>query len=933
MDKPIVGREPELAHLATFLDAVPQGPAALLVEGEAGIGKTTLWNAGLSAAEERSYRLLSCRPAHSEAKLSFAALGDLLDGIDLDTLSTLPDPQRRALEVALLTAEPHGRPPDQRAVSVGVAAVLRLLAGAGPLVVAVDDVQWLDGPSARVLEFGIRRLTEEPVGILVSFRAEQGAVPLGLDRALPEGRLHRLPVGPLNLGALQHLIRTRLNASLSRRVLLRIHKATGGNPLFALETARALLQQGAGLEPGHALPIPDNLRDLVQLRLARVPARARKALLAISALARPTVDLVRQSTDSPDLVTRSLESAVRTGIIVIEGKRIAFTHPMLGSVVYSSASDDSRRRIHRRLAHLVAEPEERARHLALGSDRPNVETARTLEEAARMARSRGAPDAAAELFELAGKLTPAPQARTTWGRYVDAACCYYEVGDTARARRLLDEVVAGSPSGPDQARALLRLATVMHDCDGPLRSVPMLEKALSQAGEDLVLRMELEAELAHELEAMGVLPGARLHARVAVELARRLDDPAALASALTNEIDLATSVGITPEILERASSLAESAAKSAAESGQLTTLPKYTFAVLLMVVGELDRARSLFLEEDRWVIERGVDYLREYVLWALARLECRAGNFERAARYAEESYRASFRVEGTMSDLLSCRAEAAAALGEVEFARAVAEEGLADAERLGVPFSAMRNRAVLGFLELSLGNLARAHDYLTPAVTAMQDIGLGEPAYIQFLPDAIEALIGLGKLDEAEALLVPFEERGAALDRAWALSTAARCRGMLQAARGDLPAATRTLERALEEHDQVSQPLDLGRTLLVTGTVQRRARKWGVARTALQRALDIFEGLGIPLWAEKARAELRRIGGRPATVWGLTPTEEKVADLVSMGMTNREVADALFMSVNTVGANLSRIYHKLGVRSRTELASKLAARRSSAAEA
>ena len=933
MDTPVIGRESELAYLATFLDEVSCGPLGLLVEGEAGIGKTTLWRRGVAGAMDRSYRVLSCRPVQAEAKLSFAALGDLFGEIGPDVLSGLADPQRRALEIALLRAEPGGCPPDQRAVSVAAVAVLRHLAQAGPLVVAVDDVQWLDGPSSRVLEFAIRRLHDVPVAMLVSFRTAAKVVPLGLDGALPEGNLYRLPVGPLKLGALQHLIRTRTGASLSRPVLLRIHAATGGNPFFALEVARMLQQKGAGYEPGQALPVPDDVRQLVRLRLAELPLRARRELLAVAALARPTVALVEEITGAPERVTGDLERAARAGIIGLEAGRIVFTHPLLGSAIYADAPDGVRRSLHRRLAQLAAEPEERARHLALGADGPDSGVAGALEEAAHLARSRGAPDAAAELFELAAKLTPAAAARNRWRRNVDAACCYYEVGDIVQARGLLHDVVKVASSGADQARALLRLATVMHECEGPPRSVPLLRQALPQAGDDVVLRMELEGEFAHELGEMGDLSGARSHARAAVELAGRLGDRAALASARAAEIiQDATVEGITPAILERARSLAEPGAGSPADNGQLTSLdgPRHTFALLLMVVGDLDRARRMFLEQDRRAVERGADYLREYMLWCLARVEYRAGKFERAARYAKQSHTASFHQEAMRQDFLYSAAEAAAAMGDVEFARATAREGLAVAEGLGAPFAAMRNRSVLGFVELSVGNLAAAHHHLAPAVTAMHETGLGEPAYIPFLPDEIEALIGLGELSEAEALLAAFEQRGKVLDRAWALATAARCRGMLQAAQGDLPAAVRSVQRALTEHQRVPQPFDLGRTLLVLGTIQRRGRKWGAARASLRSALEVFEDLGAPLWAEKARAELRRIGGRPAKSAGLTATEEKVAELVASGLTNREVAGALFMSVNTVGANLSRIYHKLGVRSRTELGAKLAPGRSAA---
>jgi tetratricopeptide (TPR) repeat protein len=229
----------------------------------------------------------------------------------------------------------------------------------------------------------------------------------------------------------------------------------------------------------------------------------------------------------------------------------------------------------------------------------------------------------------------------------------------------------------------------------------------------------------------------------------------------------------------------------------------------------------------------------------------------------------------------------------------------------------MRNRSVLGFVELSVGNLAAAHHYLAPAVTAMQETGLGEPAYIPFLPDEIEALIGLGELSEAEALLAAFEQRGEMLDRAWALATAARCRGMLQAARGDLPTAVRSVQRALTEHQRVPQPFDLGRTFLVLGIIQRRSRKWGAARASLRSALEVFEDLGAPLWAEKARAELRRIGAARPGARGLPPPREKVAEPVASGLTTGE-SPAPFHERQHRGANLSRI-SQAGRRSRTEL--------------
>jgi DNA-binding CsgD family transcriptional regulator len=261
-------------------------------------------------------------------------------------------------------------------------------------------------------------------------------------------------------------------------------------------------------------------------------------------------------------------------------------------------------------------------------------------------------------------------------------------------------------------------------------------------------------------------------------------------------------------------------------------------------------------------------------------------------------------------------------LGRADSARLEASEGMRVAEAAGEILLLIPNLSVLGFLELSLGRPTEAEAHLSRAVELERAMGVREPAYFRVVPDEVEALVALGRLDEAEALLVPFEESGRNLDRAWAMATGARCRALVLAARGDLPGASAAADEALREHDRLPLPFELGRTLLVRGVVERRAKRKREARDTLTKALEIFDGLGAALWAEKTRAELARIGGRAPSSMALTPTEEKVAALVASGSTNREAAEALFVSVHTVEANLKRIYRKLGVRSRTELASR-----------
>ena len=403
----VIGREPELAALRTFVEAVPSGPRVLVLEGEAGIGKTTLWTAGVTLAHERGYRVLTCRPAESEARLSYAALADLLEGAVEDAADDLPEPQRRALEVALLRAEPGDAPADHRTVAAATLAMLRSLSRDRPVLLGVDDEQWLDASSAAALGFAVRRLSEEPVGIFGASRVGEGAVdPIGLARTMPDDRLERIRVEPLSIEAVGALIDHRIGLHLSTHTLRRIHETSDGNPFFALELARAVQQAGGELGPGEIFQAPEDLRELLRVRLAELPPSVHGILLAASAMAHPTVSLAETATARPKDVTAALDRAARAGVIQVTGEEIHFAHPLFASAVYSDASDRERREVHLRLADVVSDPEERARHLALSAREPDADVAAALEKAARHAEERGAPAAAAELCELSLELTP-----------------------------------------------------------------------------------------------------------------------------------------------------------------------------------------------------------------------------------------------------------------------------------------------------------------------------------------------------------------------------------------------------------------------------------------------------------------------------------------------------------------------------------------------
>jgi DNA-binding CsgD family transcriptional regulator len=813
-------------------------------------------------------------------------------------------------------------------VSLASLGVLRALAASAPLIIAIDDVQWLDTPSARVLAFVVRRLEDAPVRILVALRAGSGGDPLGLGRTGPAPSLHRMSLGPLPEEAMTHLLRARTGEDLNRTILLRLHRISEGNPLFALEIARALSGQGVRPAPGEPLPVPEDLQELLGARLAALPASAADGLLVVAAAARPTEDLVAAAAARRERASAGIERAEKAGILQRAGGRVGFTHPLLGSTVYAAATQQARRSVHRRLADLVVDPEEQARHLALATSGPHLKVARALAEAGRHAWARGAPDAAADLLELARKLTPPEDGTGLLRRSVEAAGYHFDAGDAIRATALLDEAIATTRPGRDRARILLHLASISW-LDLP-RVQGLSEQALQEAGDDAAVRTTSLEHLAWVGIYRGDLDFARERASASRRWARRIAHPAIRAESLSTFAMVEFLMGRPARDLMAEAVQLEDLAMREGPGSQTTvfTASRTCHGLQLLWAGELDAAREVLHQELAEYERLGRYVVRGELLTYLAEVECRAGNWDVAAGHAQEAY--DIDVESGwllgVGHMLFPKALVAALSGDVDTARSDAEEGLRQSLRNEDTLDASCNRAVLGFLELSLSNPSAALERLEPVLAFLEEMGSPEPGVIPCVPDAIEALVSLGRLDEAEALLERLERQGRTLDRPWATATAGRGRGLLSAARGDLPAARWALEQALVEHRRVPQPFELARTLLVKGEVERRAKQKRAARSALEQALGIFQDLGAPLWARRARDDLARVGGAvPPSSSELTPTEQRIAQLVGEGRKNREVAEALFISVKTVEANLSRIFHKLGVRSRTELSRRIAA--------
>ena len=427
MPSEIVGRERELASVQAFVGRPPDGAAGLVLDGEAGIGKSTLWLEGVAAARERGLVVLSSRPAEAERGLEHVGLGDLFEEVLADVAPLLSMPRRRALEVALLHEEAADEPVDHRALGVAVRDVLHVLGDRGPVLLAIDDVQWLDAPSASALAFALRRLAASPVLLLLARRLADGIEPSAVERALGAERVELLTVGPLSVGALHRLLHDRLGRTFARQTLLRIHERSGGNPFFAQELAGALDVDVDPLEP---LAIPATLNELVRARLAGLSATTRDALALAAALGTPSMALLEQAGVAAD----ALAPAVAAHVIERENGRIRFTHPLLASVLYGDLGAQ-RQQIHARLAEIVDDPLLRAAHLALSCDAPDAAIAAALDDAVALAAERGALATAAELAEQAMRLTPSNAREERHRRALAAARAHRAAGEWTRARR------------------------------------------------------------------------------------------------------------------------------------------------------------------------------------------------------------------------------------------------------------------------------------------------------------------------------------------------------------------------------------------------------------------------------------------------------------------------------------------------------------------
>jgi DNA-binding CsgD family transcriptional regulator len=902
-----VGRERERARIDRLLqDARAGRSGALLLHGEAGIGKTALmrWAVG----QATGMRVLRARGIETESDIPFAGLAELVTPL-LDRLDDVPEVQARALRgaLALGPATPH----DRFTVPAGLLSLLAVAAEEQPVLVSIDDAQWLDEPSLEAFLFAGRRVGAEGVAMLGSLRA--GTAVAGME--VPW--LERLEVSPLAEDEAHELLRDeRLAPSVAGRLV----STAAGNPLALLEIPRLLSDgQRAGREPlEEPLRPGTGVERAFRRALDALGDDARRALLVAGTAHTGRLEVIEAALRESGLEVADLAAAEEARLITVDEGDVEFRHPLLRSTAYHAASAAERRAAHAALAAAASEGSpERAWHLAAGAVAPDEEIAAALEAAALDARGRGAHATAARDFGRAAQLTPE---------------------DEPRARRLLEAATDATRSGEaDRAFALLgeaaRLATdplLAADVQRMTGHVEMRRGSPLVANELLVAEAErvrsrdprraagmfLEASVSHMITG-------DMHALVAT---------AERARALATSADPAVELLATTVIAEAYLALGD------VEQGEplLSACEPYLLEgdplAIVEVVGMAAHA-SLWTEKfDRAerILDRLVAAARDasavsaliYPLAVRSHLSFRLGRWAAARAEAAESVELA-QDTGQLPLLahsLAALAHIEAAGGQEEDCRRHVTEGLALVTRLQGEATGAYLTAALGLLELGLGRIPEAIHALEETQRTADRLGM-QPSLVMCTPDLVEAYARAGRRDEAVALVDVFEAHGRRTGARWPQAAVARLRALL--APDEHMRAQ--FEAALALHEGLPMPFERARTLLCFGERLRRARQRADAREPLKEALETFERLGARGWAERTRTELRATGEQQArrtetAAEQLTPHELQIAVLVAQGMTNREAASALFLSPKTIEYHLGQIYRKLDVRGRAQLA-------------
>ena len=904
---PLVGREREVEAVTSLIDSARDRGGTLTIRGEAGIGKTALLREARRHAEEQGALVLSTTGIEAEASLPFAGLHQLLRPV-LAGVDGLPPPQRDALRVAFGTSA--GSPPDRFLLGLATLTLLAEAAERQPVLVLVDDAQWVDRSTSEVLAFVERRVEADPIVVLSAVRDEDR-------RALVEAAPDVLRLAPLSSDDAAACL-DRLAPGLPSAVRDRVLREAAGNPLALTELPAALDGAGRGRGLPSRLPLTTRLERAFAARLAALPDVTRTALLTAAADERGVVREVLAATGAlagRPVSLDALAPAVDLGLVEVADAAVRFVHPLVRSAVYQAAGLRERRAAHAALADAIDEDSDRSVwHRAASADGPTVDVATALEEAARRAQRRGAAAVAAEAVERAARLHPAsPES----GRLLlEAALLRYDLGQHEETSRLLREAERhdlrpddeawlqwyregfedASWSGADRAQRFVEIADRLREAGAPDRALAALQAVALRcfwANADPET-CALFVEAAERIPALPTTP--------------RLLNVLAL-------VGTETRGALVLDRLARVTPGAERDPEASLMLGDAAA-----------AVGDVERAtRFLEVAVDGLRAEGRLGLLST-ALVSQAWTAVHVGNWDLGRRAAAEAARLAPEVGQPLYAIVADLAAAtlAAYRGEADAADVLAARG----EAVLLPIGA---NPMLALVELPRGVAALADGRPGDAVAHLRRVF--DPADPAFHPasrpwalvDLVEAAVRAGRPADVEAVVADLE------------ALAERTRSPL------LLAGLRVARPLLAPDDQAEAlylagfgalkawPFQRARLRLAYGEWLRRHRRAADSRAPLRDARDTFDALGAGPWGDRARLELRAAGEAsrtraPEAADVLTPQELQIAQMAAEGRTNKEIGQQLYLSHRTVGSHLYRIFPKLGITARSQLRDALGGR-------
>jgi DNA-binding CsgD family transcriptional regulator len=904
---PLLGRDAEVELVTALLDGIDASGGTLVFRGEPGIGKSRLLAEAARLARDREITVLRTNGVQAEAQLAFAGLHQLVRPIR-DRAANLPSAHRTSLDAAFGVAD--DAPPEQFRIAMAPLDLLSDVASEAPVLVIVDDAHRLDRPSADVLAFVARRIESDPIVVLVATRDGHPSPLTGA--ALPEHSL-----GALGAAAATELLEASA-PKLAPAARSRVLREAAGNPLALIELP--LARQAAPF-PGDPLPLTDRLEQAFAARVDDLPESTQWLLLVAAVDDEEHVGEVLRAGSlaaGAELDVDDLQPAAAAAIVELGVQTVRFRHPLMRSAVLQGASTQRRRRVHEALAAALHEQPDRAIwHRAALLAGIHEDVAADLEAVGERARRRGAADVAAAALRRAAELS---EPATRIARLLTAAELAFELGQVDAVTALVDEVHRALPGPLEEARA--SCIEVMVD-PRPLESddrTRALIAAAEQGGDagDRDLHIDLLWLVA--MRAMWTDPGPEGRSRV-VQAAARLGDARAEDPRIVAIHAYADPLGHAPEVLARL--------RHAATLGDRDPEPARHFGAAAFIIGAFDLALPF--------LRTAVDGLRAQGrlghlprgLMLYGTVAARLADWNVAIPAADEGRRLAIEFGEPMweAGAETVAATIAGMRGDAEAAEAAA----ARAEQQGLAAGAHTTVALAQvgrvLARLGLGQ----HDDAYAAARPLFDPD--DPAYHPVISSWIigelaEAAIHADQVEDAGAQLTAVEAAAGPTPAIWVALGLRHARALL--AGDDDEAARQFAEGLCADLDR--WPFQRARLLLVQGQLLRRQRHIADSRAPLRTARDIFDALGCAAWGDRARRELRASGESsrrrdPEARDQLTAQELQIAQLAAEGLTNREIGQRLYLSHRTIATHLYRVFPKLNITARTELAAALAAER------